>query len=148
MAWDYDCWIYGEPASAKNQRRIVTVGGKPRLIKSAKALAYCKTFESQAKRIPLITDDVSMRIDAFYASRRPDLACIDIIQDLLQDIAIKNDRQVKAQECYWNLDRENPRVRVRLKRIPTEFSVGTSSSRRSTIWDVEDEKNEKMSPGS
>ena len=93
MAWDYDCWISGEPASAKNQRRIVTIGGKPRLIKSAKALAYCKTFLQQAEpKEPLIESDVALRIDVFYASRRPDLACMDLIQDLLQGVAIKNDQ--------------------------------------------------------
>lgn len=149
MAWDYDCWISGEPASAKNQRRIVTIGGKPRLIKSAKALAYCKTFLQQAEpKEPLIESDVALRIDVFYASRRPDLACMDLIQDLLQGVAIVNDRQVKAQECYWNLDRNSPRCRIRMKSLSTSASVGTSSSKRSMIWDAEDEQNEKMSPGS
>ena len=39
-----DFVVYGEPASAKNQRRIDTIGGKPRVIKSAKALRYAKSF--------------------------------------------------------------------------------------------------------
>ena len=146
--WDYDCWIEGEPASAKNQRRIVLLHGKPRVIKSAKALSYSTSFAAQAKKIPLLEGDVALRIDAFYASRRPDLACLDLIQDLLQGVAIKNDRQVKAAECYWNLDRENPRVRVRLKLLPSESSVGTSSFKRSTIWGAEDNLSEKMSAGS
>ena len=147
--WDYDCWITGEPASAKNQRRIVLIHGKPRIIKSAKALDYSRSFAAQAQRVdPLITDDVALRIDAFYASRRPDLACIDLVQDLLQQIVIANDRQVKATECYWNLDRENPRIRVRLKLLPSESSVGTSSFKRSMIWGVEDNENEMMSTSS
>lgn len=143
--WDYDCWVAGEPASAKNQRRIVLLHNKPRIIKSAKALAYARGFAAQARRVdPLITGDVALRIDAFYASRRPDLACMDLVQDLLQQIVIANDRQVKATECYWNLDKNNPRIRVRLKLLPKGSSVGTSSFKRSMIWGAEDSGNEKM----
>jgi hypothetical protein len=36
--------IYGEPASKANSRRMVLIKGAPRLIKSKKALDYCKTF--------------------------------------------------------------------------------------------------------
>tara|TARA_R110002012_G_scaffold260286_3_gene441955 strand:+ start:832 stop:1281 length:450 start_codon:yes stop_codon:yes gene_type:complete len=142
--WDYDCWIAGEPASAKNQRRIVQIKGKVRVIKSAKALSYCRSFAAQAKKIDLLEGDVALRVDAFYASRRPDLACLDLVQDCLQGIAIKNDRQVKATECYWNLDRKEPRIRVRLKLLPSRSSVGTSSYKRSTIWASEDHENERM----
>ena len=146
--WDYDCWISGEPASAKNQRRIVKIHGTVRVIKSAKALAYCRSFAVQAKKIPLMDGDVALRVDAFYASRRPDLACIDLVQDCLQGIAIINDRQVKATECYWNLDRKDPRIRVRLRLLPSESCVGTSSFKRSMIWGTEDQSNERMLPTS
>jgi len=137
--WDYDIWVLGEPASAKNQRRIVKVHGKMRVIKSQKALAYARSFGAQVRVLKtLIEDDVSLRVDVWYASRRPDLACIDLIQDLLQDTVIRNDRQVKASASYWNLDPKNPRVRVRLKRLPAESSTGTSSFKPSTIWGSED----------
>ena len=137
--WDYDEWILGEPASAKNQRRIVSIRSTPRLIKSKKALDYCKSFALQAKPInPLIKTDVSIMIDAYYASRRPDLACLDIIMDLLQGVVYQNDRQVKATQCLWNLDRENPRVRVRVREIPVDCSIGTSSAKPSMIWGSEE----------
>lgn len=132
--------ILGEPASAKNQRRIVKIHGKMRLIKSAKALAYAKSFKAQAPVLdPLIEGDLSLRVDVWYASRRPDLACLDLIQDLLQDVAYPNDRQVKASASFWNLDRENPRVRIRLKRIKLDSSGGTSSSKQCMISDTEGE---------
>lgn len=148
-AWDYDVWVKGQPASAKNQRRIVLVKKSPRIIKSAKALEYCRTFSMQAPVLDeLISGDVALRIDAFYASRRPDLACLDLVMDLLQGVAIENDRQIKCTECYWNLDREDPRIRVRLKSLPVEFYAGTSSYKRSTIWGAEDNENKKMLPTS
>lgn len=135
--WDVDFWVAGEPASAKNQRRIVTIGGKPRLIKSAKALAYCQTFQKQCTgNIELIDGDVALRLDVWYASRRPDLSCMDLIQDLCQGIVYGNDRSVKASMSLWNLDRKNPRVRVRARKISGDISdfSGVSSFSQSQIW--------------
>ena len=36
--WLWEATIMGEPASKSNQRQIVRMGGRPRLIKSKKAL--------------------------------------------------------------------------------------------------------------
>ena len=41
----YECVVKGEPASKANSRRLVTIGGRPRFIKSKKALDYVKAFE-------------------------------------------------------------------------------------------------------
>jgi hypothetical protein len=38
--------------------------------------------------------------------------------DLLQDRAIKNDRQIKAKVVLHALDKENPRAEIRLAKIP------------------------------
>jgi len=135
--WDVDFWVAGEPASAKNQRRIVSVGGKPRLIKSAKALAYCKEFQRQSPSgLELIDGDVAVRCDVWYASRRPDLSCMDLLMDLLQGVAYKNDRSVRASMSLWNLDRENPRTRIRVRKILADISdsSGASSYKASEIW--------------
>ena len=135
MSLDYDAWIIGEPASAKNQRRIVKIRQQTRIIKSEKALAYAASFAAQAPVLdPLIESDVSLRVDVWYRSRRPDLACVDLIQDLLQGVAIANDRQVKASASYWNLDKENPRVRICLKKFPENLEVGCSTFKLSQIW--------------
>ena len=133
--WDLDVTIDGEPASAKNQRRIVKINNMPRLIKSKKALDYCRSFAGQfPKQKQLLEGDVALRLDIWYASRRPDLAAQDLIMDLLQDLAYKNDRQVKAVMSVWNLDKECPRVRIRLRQIRVESSSGLSSYKHSEIW--------------
>ena len=135
VKWVFDQTILGEPASAKNQRRIVQIQGKPRLIKSKKALDYCKTFASQAVPLEkLISTDVAVILDVYYASRRPDLAAMDLVMDLLEDVVYLNDRQVKASQSLWNLDKTNPRVRIRVRPLLDDCSTGTSSLLPSKIW--------------
>jgi len=135
VKWVFDQTILGEPASAKNSRRIVQIQGKPRLIKSKKALSYCKAFVSQAVPMEnLISTDVSVLLDVYYATRRPDLAAMDLLMDLLEDVAYLNDRQVKASQSLWNLDKLNPRVRIRVRPIVVDSSTGTSSLLPSEIW--------------
>jgi Holliday junction resolvase RusA-like endonuclease len=139
VKWDYDVVVLGEPASAKNQRRIVKVQNRPMIIKSKKALDYSRNFASQLTPInPLLSGDLAISLDVYYASRRPDLAAMDLVMDLLQGIVYLNDRQVKASRSLWNLDKENPRVRVRVRRILEDCSTGTSSFPPSRIWGVED----------
>ena len=117
MGWLWEATILGEPASKSNQRQIVKIGGKTRLIKSKKALAYAKEFHLQAPRMPLrdpILDDVLMWCRIHYASRRPDLD-ESLIMDALQAAEIiKDDRQIKAKVVLWALDRENPRSEIKL----------------------------------
>tara|TARA_Y100000310_G_scaffold287505_1_gene312463 strand:+ start:127 stop:534 length:408 start_codon:yes stop_codon:yes gene_type:complete len=134
--WYYDFVVLGEPASAKNQRRIVSIRGSPRIIKSAKALSYAKTFVQQIPGGELLEGDVALLVDVFYASRRPDLSCLDLIMDLLQGKIYANDRQVKANQSLWNLDRENPRTRIRARSLNLESSTGLSSFSLSEIWGI------------
>ena len=104
--------IFGEPASKANSRRAVKIGGVSRLIKSKKALDYSAMFKAQARPIdPLIESDVSVSINIFYASRRPDLD-ESLILDLLQGVLYMNDRQVKEKHIYWGLDKANPRAEI------------------------------------
>ena len=117
MDWQWEATILGEPASKSNSRQIVRMGGKPRLIKSKKALAYARQFHLQAPRMPLrepILDDVLMWCRIHYATRRPDLD-ESLIMDALQAAEIiGNDRQIKAKVVLWALDRENPRSEIKL----------------------------------
>jgi Holliday junction resolvase RusA-like endonuclease len=102
--------VRGEPASKANSRRLVMMGGKPRFIKSKKALGYSSGFNTQVGcRKELIEDDVCIAIKIFYKSRRPDLD-ESLILDLLEDKVYKNDRQVKLKHIEWGLDKENPRA--------------------------------------
>jgi Holliday junction resolvase RusA-like endonuclease len=106
--------IFGEPASKANSRRQVFVHGKSMFIKSAKALLYSKMFKQQCVIAPsqVFECDVVVTIRIWYASRRPDLD-ESLILDLLQEVAYKNDRQVKEKHIYWmGVDRENPRCEI------------------------------------
>ena len=121
VSWLWEATILGEPASKSNQRQIVRMGGRPRLIKSKKALSYARWFQLQAQhglQTPSIDQpiegDVLMWCRIFYASRRPDLD-ESLIMDALQAAAvIKNDRQIKAKVVLWALDRDKPRSEIKL----------------------------------
>ncbi len=127
--------ISGQPQSAKNRRRIVKFGNKPALIKSKPALAYEKLFHAECTTLPdLLVGDLAIEIHAYYASRRPDLSPLDLIKDLLQGHAYKNDRQIKAECSYWNLDKENPRAEITLRCIDGDASTGVSSLTHKQIW--------------
>ena len=68
------CVIFGEACSKANSRRLVHIGGKPRFIKSKKALLFEKAVAAQAPRLnELLEGDLEFRADIYYASRRPDL---------------------------------------------------------------------------
>lgn len=109
--------IHGEPASKANSRRLVTIQGMPRFIKSKKALAYERDFKLQCPRLDeLLLTDVSVRAIIYYASRRPDLD-ESVILDCMQDLIYKNDRQVKHKEIWWGLDRDNPRAEIEVSEL-------------------------------
>jgi hypothetical protein len=108
--------IYGEPASKSNSRRLVSIRGRPAVIKSSKALAYAKMFKQQCVRKKLLEGDVAVHMTIYYASRRPDLD-ESLILDLLQDVAYTNDRQVREKHIYWGLDKINPRCEIKVEKI-------------------------------
>ena len=49
--------VLGEPASKANSRRLVSFGGKPRFIKSSKALSYSEAFKMQVPVLPELLDE-------------------------------------------------------------------------------------------
>jgi Holliday junction resolvase RusA-like endonuclease len=110
--------IQGEPASKANSRRLVQIGGKPRVIKSKKALDYCKNFEQQAKPpAEPIVGDVKLSVTIWYKTRRPDLDP-SLIMDLLQKVGvIQNDRQIKEIHAFHALDKEDPRALVAIEKL-------------------------------
>ena len=121
--------LYGEPASKSNSRRLVQIGGRPRFIKSQKALNYVKAIQLQANalRLPMFEKGVNLSITmhSFYASRRPDLD-ESVILDALQEIVYHNDRQIKEKHIYWGLDKVEPRCEIELR----EISVADGSTAR------------------
>ncbi len=111
--WLFDFVIMGEPASKANSRQWV---GPGKIIKSSKALSYADAFSWQCPTTnPLILDDIIVSVTIWYASRRPDLDP-SVIFDGLQGKLIKNDRQIKEFHAYHDLDKENPRANIRIRR--------------------------------
>jgi len=110
--------IFGEPASKANSRKIVSFGGRPAIIKSAKARSYADAFRLQcaAQVKEMIDGDVSVEAVIYYSSRRPDLD-ESVILDCMQGIVYQNDRQVKIKHIYWSLDKENPRSIIKVSKI-------------------------------
>jgi Holliday junction resolvase RusA-like endonuclease len=109
--------LQGEPASKANSRRLVTIRGQARLIKSQKALDYVAAVKRTYPPLsPLLEGDLRMTADVYYASRRPDLD-VSLILDALEGIAYRNDRQVREMHLYHHLDRENPRAEITLEEM-------------------------------
>jgi Holliday junction resolvase RusA-like endonuclease len=110
--------VLGEPASKANSRKIVTFGGRPAIIKSAKARSYADAFRLQcaAQVKTMIEGDVKVEAVIYYSSRRPDLD-ESVILDCMQGIVYQNDRQVKIKHIYWSLDKNNPRSIIRVSSI-------------------------------
>lgn len=105
--------ILGEPASKSNSRRWT---GR-RLIKSEKALKYGEAFKQQCPVLdPLMDGDLSVTIRIWYASRRPDLDA-SLIFDLMQDCIYKNDRAIREQHLYGDVDKDNPRAEIIVEKI-------------------------------
>ena len=109
--------IKGEAASKSNSRRLIWRGGKPRIIKSDKALSYLDTFKSQCPILkhPL-EGDLLFEAVIYYASRRPDLD-ESLILDAMQGMIYKNDRQIRRKIVTWGLDRANPRAEITVSNL-------------------------------
>ena len=110
----FECQVDQEPASKANQRRLVMWGKRPASIKSEKALRFAQAVRADATPLPApLTQDVLVDITIFYRTRRPDLD-ESLILDTLQGIAYVNDRQVKKKIVSWGLDRDFPKVIVKI----------------------------------
>jgi hypothetical protein len=117
--WDFIAVVHGEVASKSNSRRIVKFGKKTAIIKGPKALSFAAAWKEQVTPLENLIDvDCAIRVDAWYSSRRPDLNCVELVKDLCQGYAYKNDRLIKVELGVWNLDRQYPRVQVAVKKLP------------------------------
>ena len=112
--WEVEFTVQGEPASKANSRELVKIRGRTRFVKSKKALGYVQGFTLQCPTLdPLLSGDLLVAIEIYYATKRPDLDA-SVILDAMEGRIYTNDRQVKEQHLYWNLDRQNPRAIVRV----------------------------------
>ena len=127
--------IIGELASKSNSRRIVNWGKHPSIIKSDKALQYEYNSISQLKvqlgSLETFETYIKMDVDIYYSSKRPDLD-VALLMDVMQrridkktGIVIfrgvyKNDRQIAICNSKKHIDRNNPRVVVRITELTKE----------------------------
>jgi len=120
--------IYGEPASKANSRRLVSMGGRPRFIKSKKALLYGRNFDKQCpvRKEPFgKKEDLAVAMKIFYKTRRPDLD-ESLILDLLQGRVYENDRSVKSKFIEHGLDKEHPRSVIVISGLDNKDLVRTT----------------------
>lgn len=120
--------MYGEPASKANSRRLVSMGGRPRFIKSKKALLYGKNFDKQCpvRKEPFgKKEDLAVAMKIFYKTRRPDLD-ESLILDLLQGRVYENDRSVKSKFIEHGLDKEHPRSVIVISGLDNKDLVRTT----------------------
>ncbi len=124
--------IRGELLGKSNSRRLVRIGGKPRLIKSPAALEFLKGAMIQLRpklvNHHAFTGPVRMDIIIHYKTKRPDLD-VSLIQDILEQKKSKetgqvtfegvylNDRQVHEIHAYKQYDKEDPRLDVTITEL-------------------------------
>lgn len=132
--------IQGQPFSKANRRQMVTIGGKPQLIKSKEAREYeamaLRQIPPKARLQLQCPVAVTMRI--FYASERPDLdesVVLDVLQNryakvketgervLIQAGVYVNDRQVREKHVFHGIDKGNPRCEIRVESISRQEAL-------------------------
>lgn len=106
--------ILGQPYSKANSRKLATINGKTRFIKSDTARGYLEDFARQCPTLdPMFTGDVHVELEIFYSSRRPDLD-ESLILDAMQKRIYLNDRQVRKKTVTGWVDPERPRAVIRV----------------------------------
>jgi Holliday junction resolvase RusA-like endonuclease len=132
--------IHGQPFSKANRRQVVTIAGRPQLIKSKEALAYerdaLRQIPPQARLQLTVPVAVTLRI--WYASERPDLdesVVLDVLQNrytkvketgqrvLIQAGVYVNDRQVREKHVFHGIDKANPRCEIRVESISQQETL-------------------------
>lgn len=114
--WLCEFTVHCEPHSKANSRRMVTnkKTGKLIPIKSKKALVFMDAMKRDCPTLdPLLEGDLSIAVEIFYATRRPDLD-ESLILDAMQGAVFVNDRQIKEKHIYHNLDRTFPRAEIKI----------------------------------
>jgi Holliday junction resolvase RusA-like endonuclease len=133
--------ILGQPASKANSRELVTIAGRPQLIKSKAALAYERSALMQIPpKVRLqLTCKLAMELRVYYETERSDLdesLVLDVLQNrtklvpvpgtdkkervLVQAGVYVNDRQVRERHVYHGIDAKNPRTELRIWSIASQ----------------------------
>lgn len=127
--------ILGQVVGHKNSYHIVTIKGRPAVVKSKEALA----FERDARRqIPpscrqRLEGPVRVTLRIFYGNERPDLdesMVLDVMQDRFEKVGAekvlahkgvyRNDRQVREKHVFHGIDRANPRTEIEVEPLQAQ----------------------------
>ncbi len=121
--------IEGQPPRKSNQRQLVRRGrgknARPMFIKSKEAREYVEYFtlmvpKEDQQQYGSLDENLRVDIAVWYTSRRPDLS-VELILDCLEAAkVIKNDRYIREVHTYGFVDKEKPRMKLRLFRITHE----------------------------
>lgn len=121
--------IYGEPASKANGRTIVTIYGRPAVVKSKKGIDYERTalYQIPAEAKLMLEGELTATIHVYYATERPDLdesIILDVLQAKFETSGQRkictrkgvylNDRQVRERHVYHHIDKLNPRAVIEI----------------------------------
>ena len=121
--------ILGGAQSKANSRQIVTIDGRPQVIKSKPAREFERDALAQIPIAARVELDCAVRITLhlYYASQRSDLdesIVLDVLQTrtkkdkqtglryVVQRGVYLNDRQVKEKHVFRHIDKANPRCEI------------------------------------
>ena len=110
--------INGKVPSKSNCYRIINTGGHASLCKAPSLKAYEQAFFLQCPaRGTDMTSLFTIEADVFYENMRPDLDnCLKIVLDCMQQCrVIRNDRQCVEIRARKLIDKNNPRISIRLE---------------------------------
>jgi len=113
--------IYGTVPSKSNCYKIVVIGRRASLAKTAALIKYEDSFYIQCNhyRDAGITGYFDFIMDVYYPNQRADLDnSLKIVLDCLQRVrAIKNDNKCTGLTIRKFLDKANPRIEFEIKTV-------------------------------
>ena len=99
------------------------------VIKSKEAREYLSHFKASVPEkyrdlnLGSLKDDLRLDIIVWYTSRRPDLS-VELIKDCIEAAGvIKNDRYIREEHLYGFVDKQDPRINIRLYSISSNRSL-------------------------
>lgn len=105
--------VNGAPPSKSNRYRI----NGNRMYKSEDVTRYEYGFFAQAMKVrDRLIDDFDLELRVFFPDRRQDLdGAFKVVLDCLQKMgAIKNDRKCQSIKAWRFIDKDNPRIELRI----------------------------------
>jgi Holliday junction resolvase RusA-like endonuclease len=116
--------VYGKPLSTNQAYRVVKLGPRSGLAKTAEARAYQGRVRTAAVVAMLgrepMTGDLQFEVVAYWPRRNADSdAATKLTKDALQGVVYANDRIVRRDISERAHDPECPRVEITVRQYPT-----------------------------